>query len=550
MASQLFKQVPARQRCRVSQSQPSSRKSRRIVPLKSGSREPQLISVLPISQASGKASLPAIANVSLDLPVRDVSSKAFCLPAIDDALVRTPPAWRSPCLPELAIPKVDFALPAAVHESESTHGSPTKTPGRVAKVLEELLPTTPTKSEKTKKKVKRAHSNIVKRQRSNIAGFMEKIGNAVGLNAKKQQFKSLAELRRHLIQQYHSLEQAFREMEKHLNECEYEKSRGHHASLQVEDFTKAMSIFGVDLPDALHFFKLIDTNADGSITREEFKGSLLHMPPDLMIQDFRKRLLAKYSSTHLTHEACREFFATRWHRSYYAEEDQKKVLSRKAFASHLLRLGFEEQDSSLLFDILDTNTDGFVSVKELQEKLREAAEPTSLEEFWHRFNSRWPNIRAAASGGPEGRRRATESLFQILPAECQGCAPRGTRLDVPLSLSLDAWDVLCVELDVSRANGEELFRQCATAKAWQGHPNSHLGQPASRQLKLRLPTFAGYLEEWQAECDLENFFDELLLWSQTPLARQGPGMRQSYGADVAQHFCIRKSKVLAAAQAA
>jgi len=49
--------------------------------------------------------------------------------------------------------------------------------------------------------------------------------------------------------------------------------------------------------------------------------------------------------------------------------------------------------------------------------------------------------------------------------------------------------------------------------------------------------------EKQLECDLDDFFDELMLWSQTPLARQGAGMRQSYGRDLAQRLGSRKMQI-------
>merc|ERR1711862_745177 len=111
---------------------------------------------------------------------------------------------------------------------------------------------------------------------------------------------------------------------------------------------------------------------------------------------------------------------------------------------------------------------------------------------------------------------------------------------------MDAWDIICAQLDVTRTNGEELFKQCASAKAWQGHSTLHSGPPVPKQMKLRLPLFAEYLEDCRNECDLEDFFAELLLWSQTPLARKGPGMRQSYGRDVAKRIRVRQTQVVEA----
>jgi len=220
------------------------------------------------------------------------------------------------------------------------------------------------------------------------------------------------------------------------------------------------------------------------------------------------------------------------------------TFTRKAFAVHLARIGIEEQDSSLLFDIFDANSSGTVHFDQLQEKMREVAPEVSVEEFWQRFDSRWPHIRAIASNVTEGRRLAAESLFKILPAKY-----RGTSLELPLTLSADAWEALCAQLDVSQRNGEELFRQCATAKVWQGQQTLQPGaarHPVSKEVKLRLPVFAEYLEELREQCDLDDFFDELLLWSQTPLARQGAGKPKSYGTDMAQRFGFIKTQVVAA----
>lgn len=256
-----------------------------------------------------------------------------------------------------------------------------------------------------------------------------------------------------------------------------------------------------------HYF-----NGDGFITMEEFKTSLVAMPREVLLQDFRKRLLAKYSTTR---EAFKELSQAPGHRDKGVEGDLSQPLTREVFAFRLSRLGVEEQESSLLFDLIDTDASGTISIFELREILREVAPPVSLEEFWHRFHSRWPNIRAEASSGAMGRRRAAELLFKNLPAKF-----RGSPLDMPVGLSVEAWTILSEELDVPRTNSIETFRRCATAKIWQGH-------------RASLP---GCLEGPQSECDLDDFFDELLLWSQTPKARQRPEMRQSYSKDVAQRL--------------
>lgn len=509
-------------------------------------------SSLPPSRAFGKALLSDTAQVPKMKKAKANSILAledFCLPPIDDASVRTPPAWSPPGLIEGSSPKVTFKLPevafnlpAAVCESESTCSSPMKSPGRVGKVFRELLPVTPrSSSQKPTKRVRRHRSSIA----DHGLRMLRQLSGTIRPKVPKQRkFMSLAELRRHLLHRYHSLPKAFREMDNHIALCNHEEAV-FETSLQLADFTQMMALCGVNAQDALHLFTLMDQNRDGYIGLERIKSVLLQMPADLLLQDFRKRLLTKSSSIH---EAVSKVFSTPGQSTKFIEGSRS--FSRKLFASHLSRVAIAEEDASLLFDIFDTDSSGLVSVEELQEGLREVAPPVSLEEFWQRFNSRWPSIRAAARNGPAGRRRATELIFEVLPAKFNR-----TSADLPLAftlgLSADAWEVFCMQLDVSPTNGKELFMQCATAKTWQGRRATektwqvHSEHPVPKQVKLLLPVLAGHIEELQAECDLEDFFDELLLWSQTPLARQGAGMHQSYGKDVARRLGFMKTQVSA-----
>jgi len=91
--------------------------------------------------------------------------------------------------------------------------------------------------------------------------------------------------------------------------------------------------------------------------------------------------------------------------------------------------------------------------------------------------------------------------------------------------------------------GKRSLRSVQRQKKWQGRTALHSQNPCPKDINFRLPILAGRLEELEAECDLDDFFDELLLWSQTPLARQGAGMRQSYGRDMAQRLGFIKTQL-------
>jgi hypothetical protein len=475
------------------------------------------------------------------------------LPSIDD-LVRTPPPWKSPYLVHTTEYSSTFSLTTAFsnttslvaqtnvtsQESNSLDASdstsagselqlpisvcgskpvdaspvktPTKTPGRVAQIFGQLLPITPRK--KSQKRLRK----FVRRGTQ----AMCRMATAIGLKAPVREFKTLADLRRILLQKHRSLHKAFRELENRLKQIQHQEgtawkksksgNRPTITSMDMMEFTRAIGFCGIDAQEAHYFFELMDTNGDGFITMEEFKTSLVTMPREVLLQHFRKRLLTKYSTTH---EAFKALSQAPGNRDPAVAGDLSQPLTREVFAFRLSRLGIEEQEASLLFDMMDTDASHTISLFELREGVREVAPPVSLEEFWHRFHTRWPNIRAEASSGAMGRRSAAALLFKTLPAKY-----RGSSLDMPVGLSLEAWTILSEELDVPRTNAEAIFQQCATAKIWQGH-------------RAPLP---GSLEGPQSECDLDDFFDELLLWSQTPKARQGPEMRQSYSVDVAQRL--------------
>lgn len=299
-ASQWAKRTFSPKKCRV-QSTATKQKNR--------SQEPFFNSLLPIgtahstptpmevctAQESQKRTTCA-ADSDLRLPFTDLSSQESSRPSIDD-LVRTPPPWKSPYIIDSTSPKAalrvlvpdavgctspELQLPLSVCESEYNCGSPTKTPGRVARVFGQLHPITPRK---------KSEKNFIRRG----VHAMCRMGTVIGIKAPPRQFKSLADLRRLLLQRHRSLHKAFREMENHLQEFKqqegtaWKKSKaisGNH-SMDLLEFSRAIAFCGIDHYEAQHFFKLMDTNEDGFITIEEFKTSLVTMPRDVLLQDFR-----------------------------------------------------------------------------------------------------------------------------------------------------------------------------------------------------------------------------------------------------------------------
>merc|ERR1719473_910157 len=98
--------------------------------------------------------------------------------------------------------------------------------------------------------------------------------------------------------------------------------------MDLLEFSRAIAFCGIDHYEAQHFFKLMDTNEDGFITIEEFKTSLVTMPRDVLLQDFRKRLLTKYATTF---EAFKQLSQAPGHRDKSVEGDLSQPLTREMF---------------------------------------------------------------------------------------------------------------------------------------------------------------------------------------------------------------------------
>lgn len=425
-ASQWARRTLARKSCRVTRVEPGSCQRSTFAPRKSCKScrvEPELDSILPINQAGRKARVPAPSSptsgseTGAAIPCLPSRLRSFCSNPDDDILelpfsdvsspvfrhgigvpVDTPPAWKSPYVVDLHTPRSLIATPEVpnlVCENLSSF-CPPKTPSRVAKVFGELLPVSqgsPEKKEKLTKKVQRQGTKAI----ANGLRVMLRLSTAIGLSAKaeKRAFLSLADLRKHMLQRTRSLHKAFRDMEHRLMELKNEEGTSWQAknsegspsnhSMSLSEFSRAIAFFGIGSQQARHFFDLMDKNGDGHITFEEFKSALVSMPREILILDFRTRLLTKWSSVH---EAFKELSAAPGRRNKYADGDQTRPIDREAFAFHLSRFGVEEQEASLLFDIIDTDLSGTISFAELRETLREAAPEICLEEFWHRFNAR------------------------------------------------------------------------------------------------------------------------------------------------------------------
>eukprot|EP00746_Dinoflagellata_sp_MGD_P016960 gnl/MRDRNA2_/MRDRNA2_138622_c0_seq1.p1 gnl/MRDRNA2_/MRDRNA2_138622_c0~~gnl/MRDRNA2_/MRDRNA2_138622_c0_seq1.p1 ORF type:complete len:573 (+),score=85.61 gnl/MRDRNA2_/MRDRNA2_138622_c0_seq1:55-1773(+) len=437
----------------------------------------------------------------------------------------TPPAWSPPCSLSDASPVEVLTLPRESPPIPSPVSSPSTAPASsVATVLNQLLPLceSPRKGTKSPRGVSKWRQ--VSKQVSSSAMFMNGLSesrsaskNSERAASKDGPLMSLTELRRVMLRKYDNPQKAFSALERHLDNRTTSKTRGNSAAngnqlrkqLSLAEFIHAISFFGVRPQQARHFFQLMDANNDGNLTLGEFRKALLDMPRDVLLQDFRQRLLNKYPSIS---DAFKELGGR--------DALGQRPLDRTAFALKLLSWGVAEEEAQALFNLIDHDQSGSISMEELRGALREVAPWTSLDEFHRRFACEWPDIAQFAGKGANAHRQGTEKLFALLsPAHLS--TDLGVMKELPDSLSREAFAEMCNLLDITESNSAELFGVCASSAKWQ----------------CRRP--GGDVDE--SVVLLDDFFDCLHLWSENPVNRSVAQLtekehRRGSANDIAKHL--------------
>jgi len=356
-------------------------------------------------------------------------------------------------------------------------------PAEVADVLNQILPLTDRSLNSRANMPERSSSKL--QQAGRRIAICSQGVKAFRDCAQEKPLMSLAELRRRLLQKFGSLQKAFIGLEQCIENNPFLKHKKRKMSLN--EFTQALEFFRLDASQSCHFFHLMDQNGDGDLSMAEFKTALMNMPHEVLLRDLRQRLVVRYQSIPQAFKALINC----------DEVGQTRSLDRNAFWSRLKEWGVDHDEAQSLFNLIDADHSGSISVTELLQTLREVAPRASLDEFWRRFALRWPDIAECAGGGAQARRKGTEKLFALLPS-----SHREHARELPESLSIGAFDDICMQLDISRDNSVELFNLCATSAQWQC-------RNARRADDLQWMT--------ASNCDVDDFFDCLHLWSENPL---------------------------------
>lgn len=315
---------------------------------------------------------------------------------------------------------------------------------------------------------------------------------------KTESLCSLVDLRRYLLDRYGSLKHAFCALEDawmpQHNENEEACRKGwKDVAINEWQFAEAAKVFDLETCQSSHFFNLMDGNGDGTLTFAEFLEALVSMPHDVLLQDFRQRLLTQFSSIA---DALREFIA---------HAPTSGAFSRFDFIDCMTKLHVSESEAQELFHILDADGSGRITSQELREAIRSVAPSITLQGFWQRMAAEWPEVVEAArecsdpSKSWSARCRVGVLFFELLPQELRQRERGGTTfLQAPgclHSISLEAFDALAALLDVSSENASELYFQIL------GMVSPH----KSRRHKER--------DDLQ-EIHLEDFAEQLRLWNE------------------------------------
>jgi Ca2+-binding EF-hand superfamily protein len=318
-----------------------------------------------------------------------------------------------------------------------------------------------------------------------------------------------------MLRRYDTLPRAFSALEQHLDNGKMNTRQNAGSKsrkrMSLNEFAEALSFFRVSPQQAHHVFRLMDANNDGDVTLGEFRKALLDMPRSVLLQDFRRRLLTKYSSIP---DAFKEISGPS---ETYGKQ---RPLDQRCFALKLLSWGVAEEEAQTLFNLIDQDSSGTISLHELREAVREVAPWISLDEFHRRFAHQWPDIARLAGKGAHSHRRGAEKLFALLsPAHL--CTDLGATKELPDCLSKEAFVEMCTLIDITESNSAELFEVCATSAKWQCR---RPGDDVDGSVVL-----------------LDDFFDCLHLWSENPVNHSVAQLtekehRRGSANDVAKHL--------------
>lgn len=315
---------------------------------------------------------------------------------------------------------------------------------------------------------------------------------------------SLVEFRRLLLDRYPSLATAFRELEEYLV-AKHPDRAVKNRCMTLAEFIEASAFFGMGAQQAVHMFQVLDIDGNGDLTMQEFMESLTNVPRQVLLQDFRQRLLSRYSSVQCAFKVMK------------SAGDNVRMRCPE-FVSALVAIGVADLEAAELFRLIDTDGSGDVSFFELLNALRECAPNVDLDTFWQRFAREWPEFSIASARRSSGLVEARREFACLVTALTCGDVPKRPKS----TLSYDEFDnAIAARLDISQENSLELFQRILTSTWCQGQERIFEGTSMTLPHEaapggLSISQGDSLASSDRCEIYLDDFLDQLHLWTVEP----------------------------------
>ena len=143
---------------------------------------------------------------------------------------------------------------------------------------------------------------------------------------------------------------------------------------QYEFVVKAMDRLHLSELEAQKMFREIDVDGSREISRNEFVCAIGLSEPSLFLEDLRKKVRQRFRSF-------KAQFANAFHDSALNECESAPRLNLQNFQELLLPLSMSEKETKVLFNLIDIDHDGHLSVREFVRGVRHFSPSAVLEDL-------------------------------------------------------------------------------------------------------------------------------------------------------------------------
>jgi Ca2+-binding EF-hand superfamily protein len=157
--------------------------------------------------------------------------------------------------------------------------------------------------------------------------------------------------------------------------CFYDIDHDHSGIISRGEF-KARAVFRMSMTEteAVNTFDAIDVNRGGSISLSEFLSAISMSEPSLFLEDLRKKIRQRFRSIRQAFDDARD------HPANY-DLDQNPKLQFQRFEDLLKEMELKTEELRKLFDLIDANKEGQLTVEEFVQGMRHFAPSCLLDDL-------------------------------------------------------------------------------------------------------------------------------------------------------------------------